>query len=62
MKGMLLRMGAVALGFISISLASPPAYAGVIYFGGAPNQEVTSAQYPPYAVLMSFTLAQVRTL
>jgi hypothetical protein len=57
MKGMLLRMGAIALGFISISLASPPAFAGVIYFGGAPNQEVTSAQYPPYAVLMSFTLA-----
>ena len=57
MKGMLLRMGAIALGFISISLASPPLYAGVIYFGGAPNQEVTSAQYPPYAVLMSFTLA-----
>jgi PEP-CTERM motif len=56
MKGMLLRWGAAALGFISISLASPPAYSGVIYFGGAPNQEVTSAQYPPYAVLMSFTL------
>jgi hypothetical protein len=57
MKGMLLRLGAVALGFISISLPSPPAYAGIIYFGGAPNQEVISAQYPPYAVLMSFTLA-----
>jgi hypothetical protein len=56
-EGMLLRLGAVALGFISISLASPPAYAGVIYFGGAPNEEVIGAQYPPYAVLMSFTLA-----
>ena len=60
MKGMLLRLGAVALGLISISLASPPAYAGVIYFGGAPNQEVISAHYPPYAVLTSFTLAARR--
>jgi hypothetical protein len=58
MKAMLLRLGAVALGLILISLASPPAYAGVIYFGGAPNQEgLIYAQYPPYAVLMSFTLA-----
>jgi hypothetical protein len=28
----------------------------VIYFGGAPNGDVLGAQYPPNAVLMSFTL------
>jgi hypothetical protein len=57
MRGMLLRLVAAALGLVSISLASPPARSGVIYFGGAPNGEsVLGAQYPPYAVLMSFTL------
>lgn len=56
MRGMLLRLAA-ALGLASISVASPPARAGVVYFGGAPNGEgVLGAQFPPYAVLMSFTL------